>query len=168
MEAHFRRALRVLRMVHELHKQGYQLLRIAPGMSSSGCSWRCSIAPRSNILKSHGAKLKDWDQLAAHYSSSQDNEYFGWRDSKEATVQELAQRFQERFPDIVAASRGDDWNYAGWYVRMLGYAERELFPIAYADWDVPPNPRFLPLCGCTSDLPMPPPGDADDERNADQ
>ena len=166
MESHFRRALRVLRMVHELHKGGYQLLRIAPGMSPSGCSWRCSNAPRSNILKSNGAMLKDWDHLAAHYSSAQDNEYFGWADAKEATVQQLAERFIERFPDIVAASRGDDWSYAGWYVRMLGYAEREQFPIAYDDWATRPNPRFLPLCGCESDLPMPPPGEADEDRES--
>jgi hypothetical protein len=112
--------------------------------------------------------LKDWDHLAAHYSSAQDNDYFGWTDVKEDTVQQLAQKFAERFPDIVAASHGDDWNYAGWYVRMLGYAERELFPIAYDDWGGKhPNPRFMPLSGCESDLLMPPPGDADDKESQD-
>lgn len=167
MEAHFRRALRVLRMVHELHKKGYQLLRIAPGMSPSGGCWRCSLAPRSNILKSHGAMLKNWDRCAAHYSSAQDNEYFGWRDATQDTVQQLADRFQQRHPEIVAASLGDDWSYAGWYVKMLGYAERELFPIAYADWDSAPDTRYLPLCGQhASDLPMPPPGDADDKEES--
>lgn len=65
MEAQQRRALRVLRIVHELHKQGYQLLRIAPGMSASGCHWRCAITPRSNVLESHGAKLADEDELVA-------------------------------------------------------------------------------------------------------
>lgn len=168
MEAHFRRALRVLRMVHEFHKQGYQLLRIAPGMSPSGGCWRCSVAPRSNILKSHGAMLKDWDRLAAHYTSGHENNYFGWKDATQDTVQQLADRFAERFPEIATASHGDDWNYAGWYVKMLGYAERELFPIAYADWHGKPDPRFLPLSGCVynSDLPMPPPGDADDESES--
>lgn len=107
--------------------------------------------------------LKDWDCLVAHYSSGQENEYFGWRDATGDTVQQLAERFTKRFPEILAASRGDDWSYAGWYVKMLGYAEREMFPIAYADSDEDPDPRFLPLCGHSSDLPMPPPGDADDE-----
>ncbi len=45
-------------------------------------------------------------------------------------------------PDIVEASRGIDWEYARWYVSMLGYAEQELFPIAYADWQEEPKPRF--------------------------
>lgn len=163
MEAHLRRALRVLRLVHELHKRGYQLLRIAPGMSPSGCHWRCSVSPRSNMLKTHGAKLKDWDRLAAHYTSGQDNEYFGWQDAKHDNVQQLAEKFTERFPEIVDASNADDWEYAGWYVRMLGYAENGYFPIGYADWyGEEPDPRFLPLLGIESDLPMPPPGDAED------
>ncbi len=29
---------------------------------------------------------------------------------------------------------GRDWAYAGWYVEMLGLAERGCLPIAYADW----------------------------------
>lgn len=164
MEAHFRRALRVLRIVHEFHKQGYQLMRIAPGMSPSGCSWRCSIAPRSNILRSHGAKLRDWDRLAAHYSSAQSNEYFGWSDAEQDDVKTLATKFRDRMPDIVEASRGIDWQYAGWNVSMLGYAEKELFPIAYADWHGELDTRFLPLSGGKSELLMPPPGDAEEEQ----
>ena len=163
MEPHFRRGLRVLRLVHELHKRGYQLLRIAPGMSPSGCHWRCSITPRANILSIHGARLKDFDRPVAHYTSAQDNEYFGWTDAKHDTVLQLAERFAERYPEILEASYGDDWSYVGWYVRMLGYAERSFFPISYADWyDAEPDPRFLPLLGTESDLPMPPPGDVDE------
>lgn len=165
MEAAPRRALRVLRLVHELHKQGYQLLRIAPGMSSSGCYWRCSVTPRSNILRSHGARLRDWDRDTAHYSSGQDNEYFGWKDAQNDTVQQLAAKFKERFERIVEAGLGDDWSYAGWYVRMLGLAECEKFPVAYADWWTEPDPRFLPLTSGENLLLMPPPGDADDDPN---
>lgn len=155
-----RQALQVLRMVHELHKQGYQLLRIAPGMFASGCHWRCAITPRSNILSSHGALLSDRDGSVAHYSSGQEDEYSGWADAKADEAPELAAKFLRRFPEIVERAHGDDWNYAGWYARMLGYAERAVFPVAYADWWEPPDPRFLPLWGHESDLPMPPPGDA--------
>ena len=164
MEDHQRRALRVLRIVHEFHKQGYQLLRISPGMAPSGCYWRCAITPKSNILRSHGAMLCDWEGLVAPYSSSQDNQYFGWNDAMQDDVKQLATKFRQRFPEIVNSSRGDDWSYTGWYVRMLGYAERGMFPIAYADSNGEPDPRFLTLLGCESDLPMPPPGDAEDRR----
>lgn len=163
MEAHFRRALRVLRVVHEFHKQGHQLMRIAPGMSPSGSSWRCSITPRCNTLRTHGAKLRDWNRLAAHYSSGQGNEYFGWTDAEHDAVKTLVAKFRERMPDIVEACQGTDWQYAGWYVSMLGYAEKEIFPIAYDDWHEEQDPRFLPVVTGQSQLLMPPPGDAEDE-----
>jgi hypothetical protein len=163
MEAHFRRALRVLRIVHEFHKQGYQLMRIAPGMSPSGNSWRCAITPRSNILRTHGAMLRDLGRLVAHYSSSQSNQYFDWPDAEHDDVIALTAKFRERLPEIVEASRGKDWDYAGWYVSMLGCAEKGLFPIAYAEWHGEPDPRFLPVSGGTSELLMPPPGEAEEE-----
>ncbi|QDU41269.1 hypothetical protein Mal4_56350 [Maioricimonas rarisocia] len=167
MRDHERRALRVLRMVHELHKRGYQLVRISPGMSASGGSWRCSVTHRGNTLRSHGAMLRDWD-LAAHYSSRQENEYFGWRDARQDTVQQLADRFVERFPQIVSLGRGEDWSYAGWYTRMLGYAEQGRFPVAYADWWDRPDPRFLPLSDGESDLPLPPPGEAEEAEEEEE
>ena len=163
MRSYYRRALRVLRLVHELHKQGYQLLRICPGMSPSGCAWRCSVTPRSNALRSNGAMLKNWKCDVAHYTSAQGNEYFGWQDAQHDKVRQLAEKFKERFPRIVEASFGDDWNYAGWYVRMLGLAESEKFPIAYADWYPAPDPRFLPLTSNENLLLPPPPGDAADD-----
>lgn len=160
MEAYHRRALRVLRLVHEFHKQGYQRMRIAPGMSPSGCSWRCAITPRSNILRTHGAKLSSWDRLVAHYSSGQGNEYFGWTDAQHDDVKTLAAKFHERMPEIVQASRGVDWEYAGWYVSMLGHVERGLFPIAYSDWPTSDDSPYLPMVGGKSELLLPPPGEA--------
>jgi len=45
----------------------------------------------------------------------------------------LATKFIERFPKIAKAGLGEDWEYAGWYVQMLGFAERGEFPLAYSD-----------------------------------
>jgi hypothetical protein len=58
-----RHSQRVLSMVAELHKLGYQRLRIAPGMSPSGAYWRCLITPVTNILTSHGAQAGSADPL---------------------------------------------------------------------------------------------------------
>lgn len=156
-EAEKRRALRVLVMVHELHKVGYQKLRICPGMSPSGCNWRCAITPSNNTDPKHGAMLKDWKKNVAEYGSGQGNEYFGWTDAKTDTARELAVKFIERFPKIAKSGLGADWEYAGWYVQMLGFAERGEFPTAYADWGERPDPRWLPTDkGIRSNLPMPP------------
>lgn len=43
-EFHIRRAVRVLSMVGELHKRGYQRLRVMLYIAPSGLAWRCTIA----------------------------------------------------------------------------------------------------------------------------
>lgn len=79
-------------MVHELHKLGYQRLRIAPGMSPSGMHWRCSVTHAGNIKRMHGAMMCDFDD-AAHYTAEDDNQYFGWKDAKKDTARKLASKF---------------------------------------------------------------------------
>ena len=168
-----RRAQRVLLMVHELHKRGYQRMRIAPGMSSSGASWRCSVTPITNTLRTHGALSQEFDRDSAHYSTGMENRYFGWQDAREDTARQLASKFIERFPDIAEKGFGQDWAYAGWYVEVLGLAERGCLPIAYWDWypgdqDEPGVPVTCSLNAPAqlhdTRLPMPPPGEATPEN----
>jgi hypothetical protein len=164
-----RRAVRVLRMVHHLHKLGYQRVRIVPGLSPSGCHWRCSVTHIRNILKSNGAMPRDFHREMAHYTTGQKNAYFGWDDARQDTVEQLATRFIERFPDLVRQGRGLDWPYAGWYVQMLGFAEKGALPVAYADCFPRPDPSWLPTTkGADSGLPMPPGGEADPIASPDE
>jgi len=156
-----RRAQRLLMMVHELHKVGYQRLRIAPSMAPSGMFWRCSITHIGNISATNGALLHYCDCDSADYSSGQGNTYFGWKDARRDTARQLAAKFLERFPEISEKGKGEDWTYAGWYVQMLGIAERGALPVAIADWYSEPDPRWLPTTeGFESGLPMPPVGEA--------
>lgn len=162
-------------MVSELHKRGYQRLRVVPCIAPSGAYWRCWVTPASNILRTHGAHLASWEQddrSLVLYSSGQDNEFFGWTDRKTATARELADTFIERFPVLCEASRGADWAYAGWFVEMLGLAERGWFPIVYQEYGVNEKHgleltypgRQAPLPKPT--LPPPPPGEAEDPGEA--
>lgn len=120
-------------MVGELHKRGFQRMRIAPGTRPTG-AWRCHITSADNITSQYGALLQEWDPTATYvatYSSRMGNEYFQWRDARDATVRQLATLFVERFPEIAERSRGRDWSYAGWYVEMLGTADLGYLPYAY-------------------------------------
>ena len=156
-----RRCLRVLAAVHELHKLGYQRLRIAPGMSPAGTAWRCGITPVTNIRHDHGALASDLARLTVHYSSGMSNEYFGWSDARHDNARDIAAKLVARFPEVIEAARGRDWAYVGWYAEMLGIAERGHLPVAYADWYEEPGRRWLPTtAGFESGLPMPPPGEA--------
>ncbi len=154
----FRGFRKILRMVGELHLRGYQRLRIAPGMAPTGGAWRCAITCVTNISGSHGALMVDENRLAAHYTTGAGREYFGWKDVKHATPSHLADLFLKRLPTIAHAGLGSDWVYAGWYVEMLHLTYPNLFPIAYADWDLPSD--HLPTTGGGTGvkIPLPPAG----------
>jgi hypothetical protein len=149
---------KLLRMVSALHLRGYQRLRIAPCMAPNGMSWRCSVAPVSNISRDHGALLVDWDGPAAHYTSGMEEEYFDWQDAAGATPGQLAELFIRRFPDIAAAGRGSDWVYAGWYLDMLHLTYPDRLPVAFGDYDPPGD--CLTTVGGSPDVrvPLPPVG----------
>lgn len=79
--------------VHELHLLGFQLLRICPYIYATG-HWRCAIAPVSNTLKSHGARMARWtEEGAAHYTSASGDQYFGWTDGSGKGPKQLAKIF---------------------------------------------------------------------------
>lgn len=148
-DAALRRSLRVLSMVAELHKAGYQRLRIAAGMSPSGCYWRCHITPVDNI-RPNGWEPLDWDDGIASYTSGDEDRYFGWKDAPGKTARQLAQLFVERFPELALRGVGRDRPYAGWFVGMLGAAESGRLPIFFADQDLEPIEAEMPPPPCAA------------------
>lgn len=149
----------LLRLVAELHVRGYQRLRIAPGLSPSGGHWRCAIAPATQMLAGHGARLAPKADPAVHHSSANGRAYFGWDDAAHLGVFELARCFLARFPELAAAGYGADWAYAGWYQHMLHLTHPLALPIAYADWYDGPPTDHLPTIGGPPNgvrVPMPP------------
>lgn len=122
-----RRALRVLRMVHELHKVGYQRLRVLPYENGSGTAWRAEITHANNV-QDDGFNLIDHDLeekgIVARYSTSQGNQYFGWEDATTADARELARLFLQRFGHLANLGQGLDWAYAGWLVDVIGWTEQ--------------------------------------------
>jgi hypothetical protein len=147
-EPALRNATRLLSTVHELHKAGYQRLRVSCGMSPSGIYWRCLIASADDF-DADGFSITyatPQDQIA-HYSSSAGDRYFDWPDAVGLSARELAARFIERCPAIAAKGAGRDWPYAGWYTEMLGAAEHGRpgdIPVFFADYPLALDPERLP------------------------
>lgn len=141
---------RFLAMVHELHKLGYQGVRISPGWSPSGCYWRCSVAAVSNVGQD-GWSLIEYCE-AVHYTSGAGNRFFEWEDAPRKSPRQLARMFIERFPQLVSDSVGMDYAYAGWFVALLGAVEHGRLPAFHADYDLdltrldlpPPPPTHWP------------------------
>lgn len=156
-----RYALRVYRMLAELHRRGYERLRIVPGMSSSGCHYRTGITSSDNVYADHGALTVDHDRVA-HNTSGNGARLFTWRDAPRASIAKLATMFVERFPTIAARGFGPDPDYVDWLPFAIDVMKRGESPIAYSDYDLPGSvaPASLPTNFAyeESTLPMPPPG----------
>jgi len=130
-EPHVRRAIRVLAMVGELHKRGYQRLRVMPFMAPSGMHWRCWISSVILFYRNHGAILRDdpallnyevqADEVIARYTSGQGNHYFDWKDAEQDNARSVADKFSNRFRQIAASGLGWDYACAGWYQRFLRF-----------------------------------------------
>lgn len=157
---------RVFQMVSELHKVGYQGLRVCPqNHDSSGL--RIHIAPsvllthdaRSNVMSyvHEGNHIFSWPEenhrlsLAACYTTWSDNRYFGWEDTQGDSARILANKFIERFPRISELAFMEDWSYAGWLTRIVGEMENGWIPHIpyeieerfglYQQWSNPLSPQ---------------------------
>lgn len=138
-----RRTVRVIRMVSELHRLGYQRVRFMP--HEHPLAFRIAIAPAHLFSRNNGAHLVDFDEdLHIQYSSASGAEYFGWKDATTDNSRQLAEKFIQRYPKICAEGAGRDWEYAGWLCELLGALERLPFalPIVMAEFMTPEPDRL--------------------------
>ena len=162
-----RRSQRLIRMVCELHRMGYQRLRIMP--YEYPIAWRLLIGPKGVFRRDNGALIADSfnEGNTITYSSASENEYFGWTDAKKDDAKALALKFIERFPEIAEASKGRDWEYAGWLVELMGVLERDGgLPVMFSEYDGPDEGVvgiffYDETSRPTGEFPLPPGGEAD-------
>lgn len=120
-----RRSQRVIRMVAELHRLGYQNIRIHPYVHP--LAYRVLVAP-SEVFSSHNGACSVSGLLADEppttYSSASGTQYFGWTDAATDNARDLAEKFIARFPEVAGAGQGRDWTYAGWLAELVGFLEQ--------------------------------------------
>lgn len=143
-----RRSQRVIRMVGELHRMGYQHLRIAPYMHP--LAWRLAVGPLDQFTGASGAALTDEarDGLPIYSAADGGASYFDWPDAHGDDARALAEKFALRFPEVAARGRGRDWAYAGWISELVGFLEGgDLLPVT--SWvcmkGTPDDLRYLPI-----------------------
>jgi len=141
-----RRGCRILAMVHELHKAGYQGIRAFGAKSQHSPHWFCYITTADNVSATGWCPI-NWGQGLAG-CSNRDANFFGWTDVAHASARELAQVFIQRFPVIARLGAIQDWTYAGWFGEILSQAEQGRLPVAMSDFEFnwkdvpqPPPPR---------------------------
>jgi hypothetical protein len=127
-DAKLRRCARMLRMVSELHKRGYQHLRVMPFLHD-GNLWRLAFGPRKDFSRLMGLALvpATFDR-APQYSSASQSHAFGWKDAGSDDARELAAKMISRFPDLMQQCQDRDWAYVGWFAEMMGWVESGRLP----------------------------------------
>jgi len=130
IDAPYATAWRILEGVAVLHCRGYQTVRVLPGVSPSGMSWRVSVASAENIPdRRNYPDLRNWD-LGMNYSIGAGHEFAERTVTASSTADDVADAIIAAAPWRVV--KGHDWAYAGWFCEMLGLAhELEQLPIAY-------------------------------------
>lgn len=127
---HWSVAMLILEAVADLHGRGHQRLRIYPNISGSGMHWRTLVVDIDDLrLTPSGWPSQSSPTFA--YSTASRFTIGGIVTDVHSTPTEIADRILTAFPDPRVAGRGQDWAYAGWYVEMLGLAQRHReFPVS--------------------------------------
>ena len=141
----YNRDFRLLEIVGELHRMGYEQLRVSAGVGPTG-AWRCWIGPARNFIGQDHAGLPT--QLLSGYGYSRD----AWIDQHDLTLRELAQTFIDKNPITVEESRGPDPDYVAWYVEMLKLASPSSVPFMFDDWE---NFDKVLLSNCGAEICLP-------------
>ncbi len=147
-----RRGQRLIRMVSELHRMGYQRLRIMPWAHPQ--AWRLAISPADGFSIRNGAFTASYGKSGAVYTSADGARYFEWDDAHNDNARSLAEKFITRFPDVAQRGLGRDWEYAGWLAELIGFLEQgDWLPIV--EWEFmkgkPEDLTILPIYSASSD-----------------
>lgn len=147
---------RILQGVHELHRRGYQQVRIYPGMSPSGMYWRVLVFDAHDCpdeTRSHS--LSDGRLLS--YSTGGKTEFLDAVVDHESTPGEVADLILSRMTWLDAPVA--DPAYASWYDRLMALVnEQDAEPVAYSDSYVQPPGWEIGWGGSVHIEPPPAPG----------
>jgi len=139
-------------MVSELHRMGYQRLRIMPWLHP--LAWRLAICPADVFSGRNGAYTSSYGDMGVVYSSADQSIFFGWDDAQNDNARSLADKFIVQFPEVAQRGLGRDWEYAGWLAELVGFLEQgDWLPIV--EWEymkgTPDELTILPIHSATSD-----------------
>lgn len=134
-----RRCMRLLNAIHELHRQGYQNLACYFSKSPSGFHWRLELKHFDDLYIGLDGEIRQLHHLDAeqttHSSGKNGNDYFGWDDAKTKNAYQLAELIKRRFPRLLASCKGNNFQYVGWFVYMLGQAQQERLPVFFLEYN---------------------------------
>lgn len=120
--------LEAMRLLQELHREGYQKLRWFSYMSPNGCCLRCHITTEDNIR---------------YYSSFVDiidinDENSWWISFSEASsgidVKTIIDEFKKELSKFIEKGKGEDEEYVRWFEKLVEKAQDGCFPEYQAEF----------------------------------
>ena len=113
---------KLLFMAKELHKRGYEKLRVIPSLSPSGLSWRCSFIDGT----------RDNSVIASCWIYQHEKE--GSKEEIALSSKELADLFVRENAGFIKQCKGENKEYVKWYSDMVDNLEKNELPYAFSDY----------------------------------
>ncbi len=120
----------LMKILHELHKLGYQKLRWMSYMAPSGLSLRCHITTQDHICANReivfdGDPNEIWFTSTGVMTTGED-------------MKPLVKTFMNENPRLLEIGKGNDPEYVEWFNKLLSFAAEGQTPIFYGEyWSLP-------------------------------
>ena len=112
----------VIMLVDELHKQGYEQLRLLSGMSPNGCAWRWALYPKILMTDNQFEMYGDTTPFKSIYGSTGDGR---------PIIAKRPTLFQKH-KEYLLLAKGSDKEYVAWFHNIVDHAQNGIYPIAYS------------------------------------
>lgn len=116
-------------VIAELHKMGYELIRVCPCLSPNGMAWRCATTVKKYTLKKCGAIYHG----PAHTAANNHNGSFRFGECENMNPHEIAVKFLEYYPHLAKWGKGNDSDYVVWFLKAVELAQQGYFFYAFSD-----------------------------------
>ena len=116
-------------VIAELHKMGYELIRVCPCLSPNGMAWRCATTVKKYTLKKCGAIYHG----PAHTAANNQTGSFRFGECENMNPHEIAVKFLEYYPHLAKWGKGNDSDYVIWFLKAAELAQLGYFFYAFSD-----------------------------------
>ncbi len=123
-------AYELMKILHELHKLGYQKLRWMSYMAPTGLSLRCHITTQDHIIVNQEINFDNnqgevWFTSVGTMTTGED-------------ITPLVKTFMEENTRLLEIGKGQDPEYVEWFNKLLSLAANGQTPVFYGEyWTVP-------------------------------
>lgn len=126
-------AVNIIRMVAELHKRGYQRMRLCCSLSPSGCYLRTILTYKENVDSVTGCIVRDFFNFDEKAEEKIVLISSPWKEHDKADAVDLAEMFLSLFPAFCCNCHGSDSEYVYWFEKVVKLADEGKFPVTMDD-----------------------------------